>query len=432
MQYRFVFGALYAASLGLRLWNIEHPDSVVFDELHFVGFVHDYQQRSYFFDIHPPLAKLIYFVIAEALDAHITQVVPDSQYLNSDYLVLRVSNAVISAFCCPLIFSILINCGISLLPSCVASLVFLCETSLLPQHRLILIDGILHFFVLMHLFVLSLGRVPPFLIGLSLGFACSCKLTAWSLIPFTLVSKVRNRLSVIFWALTAFFAISFIHLWVLDKPSSDAKEFLSERLYRWLFEERTLWNIAKASVAVNCEMHVYNMKNRRFHPYQSDPITWPLLTGIWVGLWEDTAQKIEMNCMGNVFVFVPVFIALFVTGCAIRPWNWSVVSIAPIGWALSYLPFFLVPRTLFLYHYQIPLLFGFLSLGYALHITGRVGVYIGVVVVMLGLFGFAYWSPFVYAYPVADRARLIWNRNWADGGERHRNLVKAFFGVTLH
>jgi dolichyl-phosphate-mannose--protein O-mannosyl transferase len=119
-------------------------------------------------------------------------------------------------------------------------------------------------------------------------------------------------------------------------------------------------------------------------------------------------------------------------GLAIRRSHLSVVSIAPIGWACSYLPFFFVTRTMFLYHYQIPLLFGFLSLGSALHMLGRLGRFCSFVVLGFCAFGFMYWSPFVYALPVENRARLIWNQNWADGGDRHRTLVKEFFGFTLH
>ena len=42
-----------------RLYMIHKPAEVVFDEVHFGGFASHYLKRSYFFDVHPPLGKLI-------------------------------------------------------------------------------------------------------------------------------------------------------------------------------------------------------------------------------------------------------------------------------------------------------------------------------------------------------------------------------------
>jgi dolichyl-phosphate-mannose-protein mannosyltransferase len=40
------------------LHQLPNPGGVVFDESHFGGFTEHYLQGKYFFDIHPPLAKL--------------------------------------------------------------------------------------------------------------------------------------------------------------------------------------------------------------------------------------------------------------------------------------------------------------------------------------------------------------------------------------
>ena len=46
-------------SLALRLYRISEPRQVVFDEVHFGGFASNYLKGTYFFDVHPPLGKLI-------------------------------------------------------------------------------------------------------------------------------------------------------------------------------------------------------------------------------------------------------------------------------------------------------------------------------------------------------------------------------------
>ncbi len=43
----------------VRFYSLESPKEVVFDEFFFFHFVSDYEQNNYFFDIHPPLGKLL-------------------------------------------------------------------------------------------------------------------------------------------------------------------------------------------------------------------------------------------------------------------------------------------------------------------------------------------------------------------------------------
>ena len=51
-----VFAAL---GFGTRFWDIHEPNETVFDEVYFGSFTSSYVARQYFFDIHPPLGKLV-------------------------------------------------------------------------------------------------------------------------------------------------------------------------------------------------------------------------------------------------------------------------------------------------------------------------------------------------------------------------------------
>lgn len=46
-------------AFALRFYRISHPDQVVFDEVHFGSFAGQYIRREYYFDVHPPLAKML-------------------------------------------------------------------------------------------------------------------------------------------------------------------------------------------------------------------------------------------------------------------------------------------------------------------------------------------------------------------------------------
>ena len=56
---RIVVPILLAASLSLHFIGIWHPKEAVFDEVHFGKFVSSYFTGEYYFDIHPPLGKLM-------------------------------------------------------------------------------------------------------------------------------------------------------------------------------------------------------------------------------------------------------------------------------------------------------------------------------------------------------------------------------------
>ena len=115
---------------------IDGPHSVVFDEVHFGGFVRDYAfTNRYFFDIHPPLGKLSLMWIGEALgyDASKCEYKDIHQGFASDcsYTTLRFVSACFGAGLVPLTFSITRKLGASRLGAVVAALL-LAAALLLP------------------------------------------------------------------------------------------------------------------------------------------------------------------------------------------------------------------------------------------------------------------------------------------------------------
>jgi dolichyl-phosphate-mannose-protein mannosyltransferase len=50
---------LWTIALGLRFWGLERFNTLVFDEVYFAEFAHNYLTRTPFFDAHPPLGKYL-------------------------------------------------------------------------------------------------------------------------------------------------------------------------------------------------------------------------------------------------------------------------------------------------------------------------------------------------------------------------------------
>ena len=149
--------ALLIAALLVRVIFIHYPDEVVFDEVHFGKFASYYIKGEYFFDVHPPLAKLMIAAMAwlagfdgkfefdEIGDSYVEHNVP--------YRMIRLLLAIVGALQVPLVFQILRETGVSSLMSIVAALAILADNGHVLQSRLILLDAPLVLFMLCSLYL---------------------------------------------------------------------------------------------------------------------------------------------------------------------------------------------------------------------------------------------------------------------------------------
>ena len=64
---RFTAWLVLAAALFTRFYLLPQPGGVVFDESHFGRFTNQYTARTYFFDIHPPLGKLVFWLMGQVV-----------------------------------------------------------------------------------------------------------------------------------------------------------------------------------------------------------------------------------------------------------------------------------------------------------------------------------------------------------------------------
>jgi dolichyl-phosphate-mannose-protein mannosyltransferase len=148
-DYQIVGFFITAAAFLTRFWGISHPNEVVFDEVHFGKFASYYLQGTYFFDVHPPLGKLLFAFMGWLVgyDGHFHfDNIGDSYIANKvPYVAFRSLPAILGALTVSVVYLIMWESGYSL-PACIiaAGLVLL-DNAHIGQTRLILLDATLVF-----------------------------------------------------------------------------------------------------------------------------------------------------------------------------------------------------------------------------------------------------------------------------------------------
>jgi len=161
-------------------------------------------------------------------------------------------------------------------------------------------------------------------------------------------------------------------------------------------------------------MHHGNMQITDRHAYGSRWWQWPLALGKWLLFW--THEGKHVICVANVLLWYPVFLGVVaISARALLALDVdSEETGAALGWALSYLPFALVPREMFIYHYCIRLMFGVYGLVLFIerHLAARPRGFCLCAVTAMAVFGFLKWCPFVYGLTTPDFSFLVWNNSW--------------------
>ncbi|PVV00355.1 hypothetical protein BB560_005267 [Smittium megazygosporum] len=184
--------SVFVISLITRFYKIYAPSEVVFDEVHFGKFASYYLRREYYFDVHPPLAKMM-LAFPGWLVGYKGNFLFDKigmSYLTngSPYFIMRCSVAFFSSFIPPLIYMIMSESGYALLTSFFTALMVSFDNAIVLHGRLILLDTFLLFFIFASIYSYIRFfklRYEPFTTswyiwlastGTFLGLTISCKL----------------------------------------------------------------------------------------------------------------------------------------------------------------------------------------------------------------------------------------------------------------
>nr|CAD7260474.1 unnamed protein product [Timema shepardi] len=132
---------LFVAALATRMYKLEEPRSIVFDELHYGKYVSLYMKRTFFFDSHPPLGKqLIGQFKFDRIGSSYAESVP--------LFALRLVPAVCGSIVIPIAYHLMLELGVTQWTAALAGFLLLCDNALLTQSRFILMESMLLMFAL--------------------------------------------------------------------------------------------------------------------------------------------------------------------------------------------------------------------------------------------------------------------------------------------
>nr|AUE44562.1 dolichyl-phosphate-mannose-protein mannosyltransferase [Gloiopeltis furcata] len=470
---RLILLILTILSLLTRLYRLHYPRAVVFDELHFASFIAHHLRHLFAFDIHPWLGKLTLALFArlasfptDVLDFPIA-----TPYPTRAYLLPRLAAALFGAACIPLMYLIAREIGMHVPAATLAASFQLFDMLLLTESRLILIDSQLMCYTQLTLLcALRLWRfshqpndtrcVKTYFryLLLTAVFAAAAVSVKWTAAVTPFLITVVCLFGLVFprmptplshcalagsVALVCYVLPWWIHLRISTGSSPTATR-MSDRFRTTLSGNDSLPYDPQNGVTFRekfVEMHVRqflanrNVKTR--HRWESKWYEWPLnMRGIYYYVEKADGYTDErpivsviyllQNPAGAIWVFGAVALFLILLPSTLRYRNElpnkantrriaSVGSFLFAGYVLNLLPYMLVARCSFLYHYLPALMYG--QLLAALLVDGlhsRMRVVMSLIIIASLVAAFAFWSPWVYAWPIDEKgiARRQWMPRW--------------------
>ena len=417
------------------------PNSTVFDEVHFGKFVSAYYTHQYYYDIHPPLGKLMIAGFARLFDfkpefsfTEIGEKFPDNKYM-----VLRFLPSLAGSLLPLIIFLLALKLNLKPFSAFMAGLFVALDNALLTQTKFILMDGFLYLFGFSSLIFYFRARKKEgnlwlnlFLFSILSAFAASIKWTGLTFLAlaglcelsrfwrtrFNLVQVSRSILFFVIIPLFVYFSIFAIHFSLLTKTGT-GNAFMKPEFQKTLegnaYEENDSikpYGILGKFYDLNLQMYLGNQRLTASHPYGSQWYTWPLMSRP-IYYWVNNQARIYF--LGNPVIWWPSTVAvlmLIIGYLTNKEERNKITSFLLAGYAINLLPFIGIKRVMFLYHYAVALIFAILMLAYLIDKEKNYKKIFWILVVLAAL-SFIFFSPLTYGFPLTPNEYN--NRTWFNG-----------------
>lgn len=441
--------ALVAASALSHFWRLFTPNVVVFDEMYFKHFAGHYLDRTFYFDVHPPLANLVFAAVARLAGVPAATLLGDAPVP-----VLRIVSAICGTLLVPLGYVILRQLGAARRVATLGGLALLFENALLVDTRLTFVEPQIIAAGLGALSVALAARAVAgarrwmlvAVSGVFAGMAFSAKWTGASALGIILAiwafdawraRRLTKRAIVEAGVLVAVpasvYVAAFAIHFALVNHMGVGQAYMSGRFHRTLIGDPLFDSTVHMSLLTKIvDAHDAMRRGNRFleyvtHPAASPWYTWPIMKHP-IALWEndqvEPGHKQIIVLLGNPVVWWGALIG--VVGAAVwllrraelaSPQRFGLCVLVG-AFALNFVPFIFITRLMYLYHYLFALVFGVLAAAYwwgtvarwnddetpLFHFASRRSATLYWALVALIVVSFAYFSPLSYGWPISQRA----------------------------
>jgi len=426
---------ILALSIATHFAFFGNPNQTVFDEVHFGKFVSGYYTGEYYFDIHPPLGKLMIAGFAKIVnfrpEYNFTEI--GKEFPDNKYLALRLLPTIAGTLLSLIIYLLILELGMSRMAAFTGALLVVFDNALLAQSRLILLDPFLLLFGFSSLFFYFKKKYLP--MAILAGLAISIKWTGLGFIALPILievaktfktTKIALKLTIANFkavlklasfflvSLAIYFSVFALHFALLPNPGP------GDAFMKPNFREN---NITKNILDLNIEMYRSNQRLSASHPYSSQWYAWPLMTR---PLYYWVSENSRIYFFGNPIIWWSSTIAvIFALLSIIRNTKYvirnSTIPILLGGYFINMLPFIGVNRVMFLYHYLTALIFAILILVYLVDqnpfdpLRARKNsrkIFTGIIIASIAVFLF--FAPLSYGLPLSEKAydARIWFASW--------------------
>lgn len=413
---------LILLGLASRFWLFGQPNQAVFDEVYFGKFVSNYFTHQYFFDIHPPLGKLLIAGFAWIFRFNPNQSFASigTAYTGHSYMLLRFLPGLASALLPVTFYGIARRLGLRLSTAVLIGLAICFDNALITQGRFILIDSFLLLFGFASLWAYLGWRKTPqawWRLGLAAalaGMAMSVKWTGMTFVALPIIVEslrwqswpriVKALGAYLFIPLILYASFFMIHLALLNR-AGEGDAFMTPAFQKTLggsiYENDPSiapLPLSQKIIELNLQMYSANASLTATHPYSSQWWQWPLMYKP-ISYWLDGSAQIWL--IGNPIVWWGSTLGMLLSIWWIIKKHFKrherkVAYLLWLGFLINFLPFVGITRVMFLYHYFIPLGFAILVTGLIVNRLSRQQQSWIILAIMAGFFIFA---PYTYGLP---------------------------------
>lgn len=446
---------LTSLALLTRFWQIGWPSSIVFDEIYFRAFASNYLSGNYFFDIHPPLVKLLFAGVGALFQLSPAEVAAGEP----GSVLLRLLPALAGAALVPLIYVILLQFRLDRRIAAFGAALVLFDNALMVESRFVLMDSLLLLFGFGALSAyLALRRskdnrrwiwvmIVAFFLGalvttkwsglaivgtIGLAWICEGILRRWQW------HRMLAEATVVIAIMTWIYVGSFMMHFALLTHSGEGDAFMSQNFQATLvdnthYDPSKTMSFWKKFAELNIQMYdAQSTLNSTTHPYASRWYAWPLMTRpvyYWQSEVEPGGMQRHIYLLGNPIVWligtagviVALFTWLFRTGWLAG--RRKLMAFLLVGYAANILPFAFINRPMFLYHYLFAYIFSILIVSVLyeeLHkrVIKRFGEQKANLIYWIApsliVLGFLFFLPLSYGWPLSpdDLSWRMWLPHW--------------------